>query len=68
MPRDNVNYEENAKRDITWNTLIEDSEREINNCQERIRTLRKSLIFFKKQIGSGALFPVINTPRHKELS
>jgi hypothetical protein len=68
MSRDNVNSKEKPKKDINWNVLIEDLEREISTCQNRIKTLRKSLFFFKKQADSGIPFPLEKDGRHKELS
>ena len=68
MSRDNVNNKEKPKQDINWNVLIEDSEREINICQNRLQTLRKSLSFFKKQAHSRVPFPLGKDRRHEETS
>ena len=68
MSRDNVNGKEKSKQDINWNVLIEDSEREIGVCQNRLANLRKSLFFFKKQTFFGIPFPLKKDGRHKRTS
>jgi hypothetical protein len=68
MSIDSVNEKEKAKQDINWSTLIEHSEAEIKACRDKIKTLTKSLVFFKKQADSGIPFPLKKDARHKELS
>ena len=66
MSVDSVKRKEEAKEDISWAGLIKDSEAEIAACQAKIRRLRKSLIFFKKQEASGVGFPAETITRHKK--
>jgi len=68
MSRDNVKSKEKSKQDINWNVLIEDLEREIGVCQNRLIVLRKSLFFFKKQALFGIPFPLKKDGRHKRAS
>ena len=71
MPTDIVNEKELAIKDMTWNVLIKHAEAEIRACQKRIKALRKSCIFFKKQDDSGIPYPVTeaaNPVIDKELS
>lgn len=58
MSTDNVKYEEKTKIGITWNALIQESESEIRSCREKIAKLRKSVVFFKKQLESDVAFPI----------
>ena len=64
MSRDSVKIKENAKQDIGWEILIKHSEAEIEACREKIKTLTKSLLFFKKQAHSGIRFPLEKDGRH----
>lgn len=68
MSRDNVNREQNQKTDINWKLLIEHSEAEIKVCLAKVKALRKSCSFFKKQAGLGIPFPLQKEGRHKEIS
>jgi hypothetical protein len=71
MSTDTVNSKEKTGRDITWNALIEHAEAEILACREKIKALRKSCIFFKKQSNSGVPYPIaetVNPGKHPELS
>jgi hypothetical protein len=57
--------------EITWSTLIKDSETAIQTCRDKIKELRKSIVFFKKQQDAGNPFPVNNehiTNTHQDLS
>ena len=63
-----VNREEKTKKDITWSHLIADSDAQIKAMSTRIKKLRKSIVFFKKQEASGVPFPVPEENRHKEFS
>jgi hypothetical protein len=44
--------------DSSWETLIADSEMAIETYRDKIASLRKSLVFFKKQRETGAPFPL----------
>ena len=68
MSRDSVNTKEKTKTDMTWKVLIEHSEAEIRACREKIKTLNKSLVFFKKQDESGMPFPLHGEDRHGKIS
>lgn len=61
MALDKVNKIENesetTEQDITWEKLIFDSEAKVKSCKEKIASLRKSIIFFKKQASIGNEFP-----------
>jgi hypothetical protein len=57
MSTDNVNSEQNRKKDITWEELIEYSESEIRACREKIAKLRNSLNFFRQRAKEGIPFP-----------
>jgi hypothetical protein len=57
--------------DGTWNALIEGAEETIQTCRDRIKDLKKSIVFFKKQKEAGAPFPIEieqTTNTHQELS
>jgi len=68
MPRDMSTEKTRRIKDITWSDAIERSEIEIRVCQDRIKILRKSLYFFKKQESLGVPFPTPEITRHKETS
>lgn len=68
MGLDKVNSKDKPKKDTNWTDLIEYSETEIKTYQEKIRSVRKSLHFFKKQAQSGVPFTLEKDHRHKELS
>ena len=57
-----------ANQDITWNELIEHSEAEIKAHGEKIRLLRKSIVFFKQQAMLGVPFPKPKLSRHSKIS
>lgn len=64
----NVNDENTAKKMAGWDELIVYSESAIEAYTQKIRALRKSLVFFKKQAKSGARFPVPESTRHTKIS
>jgi hypothetical protein len=68
MSRDVVKGEQNSKKHITFETLVTDTEARIEEYQGKIKALRKSLVFFKKQESSGVPFPVLGGYRHKKIS
>ena len=68
MSRDIHNSEQNRKKHVTFEMLIADTEDRILEYQERIKKLRKSFVFFKKQASSGIPFPVLEDTRHQEIS
>ena len=68
MSIDTVKHEHKTKKDVDWGDLVEHSESEIRAHQEKIKELRKSLSFFKKQASCGVPFPVEIPHRHKEIS
>lgn len=68
MSIDTVNSEVNTKKDITWKDLIEASESQIKVCESKIKELRKSLIFFKKQVKSGIPMPAIQNKKTSKIS
>jgi hypothetical protein len=68
MSIDKVNRKDKTEKDINWTDLIEYSEEEILAYQTKIKSVRKSLNFFKKQAASGIPFPLGKEGRHKELS
>jgi hypothetical protein len=43
---------------ITWERLIEDTEREIEVSRKRLAALQRSLRFFRKRAATGIAFPV----------
>ena len=43
---------------LGWQDLIKGSESEIQECHKKLRALRKSLNFFKKQVKGGVPFPL----------
>ncbi len=61
MGLDKVNHKNISTKDIDWTDLIEYSKAEILACQEKIKTIRKSLIFFKKQADNGIPFSATKT-------
>ncbi len=63
-----VNQEKKEKTDAGWSELIVYSESAIEAYTQKIKNLRKSLIFFKQQAQSGVPFPLEKEGRHKELS
>jgi hypothetical protein len=65
MSLDKVNGKDNTKKDIDWTDLISYSEEEILAHQTKIKAIRKSLIFFKKQAESGIPFRPEKQSRHK---
>jgi hypothetical protein len=68
MSRDNTRSEKIGKQDITFDSLISDTEARIMEYEHKIKMLRKSLIFFKKQASSGIPFPIIEGPRQEKIS
>lgn len=58
MTVDKINEDSTQRKDILWKTCVDDAEREIKVCQDKIDRLRKSIIFFKKQDDAGVPFPV----------
>lgn len=68
MGLDKVKGKEKTKKDISWTDLIEYSEQQIRDHQERIKSIRKSLVFFKKQAECGIPFIPEKQNRHNELS
>jgi len=68
MSRDTSMANKERKQDTSWIELIEYSQTEINACEERIKKLRKSLIFFKNQAKEGVPFPVSESTRHPKTS
>jgi len=65
---DNVKGKEKGKKDINFETLACDTEARIREYQEKIKALRKSIVFFKKQASSGVPFPTIEPNRHTKIS
>ena len=68
MSRDNSTSEQSEKKHVTFEALIADTEARILEHQVKIKTLRKSLVFFKKQASSGTPFPALEGIRHKGIS
>lgn len=68
MPVDKIQKKDKAKKDMNWTILERQSEREIKQLQARLKKLRKSLKFFKKQADSGIPFPIDKIARHAHLS
>jgi hypothetical protein len=68
MSTDNVKGEGNKNIDINWDALIEHSESQIAEHSKRIKELRKSLLYFKKQVSAGIPFPAQPDSRHKKIS
>ena len=68
MGLDKVNGKVGIKKDINWTDLIEYAEGEILAHREKIKEIRKSFIFFNKQVDSGIPFSTKKDDRHKELS
>jgi hypothetical protein len=68
MSLDKVNSKDNTKKDIDWTDLITHSEEEIKAYQVKIKSVRKSLNFFKKQADTGVPFPAEKIARHQDLS
>lgn len=64
MSTDKVNSENNPKKDMDWADLIEHSNQEISACLDRIKTLRKSMKYFKKQLNAGIPFPLQKNAKH----
>jgi hypothetical protein len=58
MSTEDVQQKVKANKDEKWTPLIEQAEAEIKRLHRRIYTLRKSLIFFRKQADSGVQFPI----------
>jgi len=58
MSTRDVKVEEAAKKDVNWDAMIEQCKAEIKSCQERVKTLSKSLFFFEKKAKSGVPFPL----------
>lgn len=57
MSVDVVNGEKIAIKDVTWKCLIEKAEADVSAYRERIKALKKSIRFFKKQVSDGTSFP-----------
>lgn len=55
--------EENEKKDITFDALVTYTEAQIKTHQNKIKELRKSLVFFKKQASLGVPFPMPETTK-----
>jgi hypothetical protein len=68
MPRDKVHKKDKAKTDTTWKQLMEACESKIKLCQSEIKTLRKSLIYFRRQEASGIQFPLSEEIDNREIS
>ena len=68
MSRDAVNGEEKEKKDVNFNTLVADTEARILEYQNKIKNLRKSLVFFKKKADAGVPFPALDDTRHTKIS
>jgi hypothetical protein len=68
MSRDISQEKDKAKVDINWKVLIEHSESQIKHLQERLKAIRKSLSYFRKQEDCDVPFPTGKYGRHKELS
>ncbi len=68
MSRDNVHNKHKGNKDITWEALIKYSESEIEACREKIKRLRKSIVFFNKQAVSRVPLHPGKEGRHEELS
>jgi hypothetical protein len=56
--------EQIAKKDQRWEELIAACESGITAYSQKIKELRKSLVFLKKQAESGIQFPINKSPRH----
>jgi hypothetical protein len=63
-----VNSEQNVKKDPKWMELIASCESAIEAYSEKIKRLRKSIVFFTEQANTGVPYPTPNSSRHKELS
>jgi len=68
MPNTVVKQEKCGKRSVAWEELISYSESAIEAYTEKIKALRKSLIFFKKQAYTGMPFPSPNSVNNKKIS
>jgi hypothetical protein len=58
MSIDIVNAKGLTKKDITWDSLVSDSESQIKVYRQKIEELRKSIKFFKKKASLGVPFPM----------
>jgi hypothetical protein len=66
MSSQSVNTKEQiAKKDQKWEELIAACESGITAYSQKIKQLRKSLVFLRKQSYSGIPFPVNKSPRHE---
>jgi len=63
-----VHQEKKEKTDTGWNELIVYSESAIEAYTQKIKALRKSLIYFKQQADLGTPCPLKKEHRHRELS
>jgi hypothetical protein len=63
-----VHKEKREKIATGWDELITYSESAIEAYTLKIKELRKSLIFFKKQSDLGMPYPLKKEHRHSELS
>jgi hypothetical protein len=68
MSTDKGKSENTAKNGANWTALIEHSNQEISACLQRIKKIRKSLKYFKKQIDDGIPFPLHENDQSKDLS
>lgn len=68
MSRDVCNREQNEKKHVTFETLISDTEARIKEHQSKVKALRKSLVFFKKQASLGIPLPALEGSRHGKTS
>ena len=68
MGLDKVNGKHSTKKDIDWTDLISYSEEEIRAHQAKIKSIRKSLNFFRKQVDSGVPLHLEKDARHKDIS
>jgi len=54
-----------VKKDQRWEELIVACESGITAYSQKIKELRKSLVFLRKQADTGIQFPVNKSPRHE---
>jgi len=57
---DERSTERDRTENITWNILIQESEAQIKELEDKVSLLRKSLTYFRKQEKSGIQFPKTN--------
>jgi hypothetical protein len=60
MSKDKYKEKTETRRQIDWESLIEDTDREIQATMERLSKLRSSVKFFRKKRDAGERFPEVS--------